>query len=226
MKANWNFISFILVLLAFVQLYIIVKDYRETNKELANFINVFNEIIDHDNMANFERLVTNIYDTSVVNSLSEQSTHISALDNIYYEYNRNNNSNKPTYSPYEYFNLIPKSLCLNYININQLNLLSNKIELNLKLNNYFKEHLNSNNSSQVINLFKISKNEYFPLPELRDTNLYQFIINSDTLPESSLPYFLYENKFLNKNKAEVQCLFRLPINNRLDTLSHIFYLSL
>ena len=87
MKANWNFISFILVLLAFVQLYIIVKDYRETNKELANFINVFNEIIDHDNMANFERLVTNIYDTSVVNSLSEQSTHISALDNIYYEYN-------------------------------------------------------------------------------------------------------------------------------------------
>ena len=202
MKANWNFISFILVLLAFVQLYIIVKDYRGTNKELANFINVFNEIIDHDNMANFERLVTNIYDTSVVNSLSEQSTHISALDNIYYEYNRNNNSNKPTYSPYEYFNLIPKSLCLIYININQLNLLSKKIELNLKLNNFI-VHLNSNNSSQVINLFKISKHEYFPVPELKDNNLYQFIINSDTLPESPYPYCLYENKFLYKNINKV-----------------------
>ncbi len=186
MKVNWNFISFILAVLAIVQVYIIVKDYRETNKELANFINVFNEIIDHDSMANFERLVTNIYDTSVVNSLSEHLKHISVLDNIYYEYNSNNNSNKPTYSLYEYFKLLPKSLCLNYMNINQLNLLSNKIELNLKLNNYFKEHLNSNNSSQVINLFKISKNEYFPLPELRDTNLYQFIINSDTLPEMNL----------------------------------------
>jgi len=226
MKVNWNFISFLLAILAIIHLYIIVKDYSENNKEFANFIHVFNEIIDHDNMANFEKLITNIYDTSVVNSLSENLKHISVLDNIYCEYNSNNNSNKPTYSLYEYFKILPKSLCLNYMNINQLNLLSKKIELNLKLNNYIKEHLNSKNSSQEINLIKYSKHEYFPLPELKDTNLYQFIINSDTLPESSLPYILYENKFLNRKKIEVKCLFRIPKNNHLDTLSHIFYLSL
>ncbi|MCC7026938.1 MAG: hypothetical protein IT265_08285 [Saprospiraceae bacterium] len=226
MKVNWNFISFILAVLAIVQVYIIVKDYRESNKELANFINVFDDKLAHDNMNNFERIRINIYDTSNVNSLLERFKDISMLDNIYYEYNRNNNSNKPTYSLYEYFKLLPKSLCLNYMNINQLNLLSKKIELNLKLNNYFKEHLNSKNSSQEINLIKYSKHEYFPLPELKDTNLYQFIINSDTLPESSLPYILYENKFLNRKKIEVKCLFRIPKNNHLDTLSHIFYLSL
>ena len=222
MKVNWNFISFILAVLAIVQVYIIVKDYRETNKELDNFINVFNYKLDHDTENDFNKLYKNYNDTSIINSVWEQFKKISALDNIYFEYNRNNNSNKPTYSPYEYFKLLPKSLCLNYININQLNLLSKKIELNLKLNNYFKEHLNSNNSSQVINLFKISKHEYFPVPELKDNNLYQFIINSDTLPESPYPYCLYENKYLNKNINEVQCVYRKSNTNNFDTLSHIF----
>ncbi|MBK8243079.1 MAG: hypothetical protein IPK88_06625 [Saprospiraceae bacterium] len=222
MKVNWNFISFILAVLAIVQVYIIVKDYRETNKELANFINVFKEKLNKDSNIDNYRLAKYIYDTSKINSILEQGKNISSLEGNFYEELSNFNEKNAPYSPSQFIRLFPKSLCLNYSNIIQLNLLSSKVELFIKMKNFDNEYINNTRSSKVFSLIKMPEHDYFPLPEIRGANLFQFIINSDTLPASSLPYFIYENKFLNKNKNVVRCIYRNSNTYNFDTLSNIF----
>ncbi|MGB5032340.1 MAG: hypothetical protein WBO76_09515, partial [Saprospiraceae bacterium] len=83
-----------LAVLAIVQVYIIVKDYRETNKELANFINVFKEKLNKDSNIDNYRLAKYIYDTSKINSILEQGKNISSLEGNFYEELSNFNEKK------------------------------------------------------------------------------------------------------------------------------------
>ncbi|MBK8243083.1 MAG: hypothetical protein IPK88_06645 [Saprospiraceae bacterium] len=197
MKVTWSLISFILALILIIQLYITVTDYKETNAKLTNFITVFQKY------------------------LSSNPYHHFTIDELEI---KNFNINKPKslfQSLSDSIKYLSQSICISSTNIDQLNLISDKINAIVNLENYNKLNSVNRNSENMIHLVKYSENKYFYIPHLPDIQT-QFIINSDTLAINNNNYILFENKFFKKNKNSIQCIYQDTITKISKTYSKIF----
>jgi len=213
MKVTWSFISFILALLLIYQLYIIDIDYKDTNEELNNFITIFQDKLDSDSRIGYSIQQTIDYDTSKNISILEQKENLKKLQLIHVNEFKNIKDKNIEYSPFQFIKYFPKSLCLNFINLNQLNLISENINLISYFNNYKDKSTKSNDSINTMYLARISKYEYQPIFTWSMEYSTQYIINSDTLEASRLGFLKYENKLLKKNKNNVKLKVYNPINN-------------
>jgi hypothetical protein len=224
MKVTWSVISFILALILIFQLYIITTDYKVTNEKITNFISVSQYKLDSDSY--FSPAIKYIvYDTSILSLLLEQREKLQKLKINYYNSISNFKDNKITYSPSQYILHLPKSLCINFMNLNQLNLNSEKINLISSLNIYSDQFKKIKDSLKTIFLAKISRNEFQRILIWEHHNRSQFIINSDTLDTNLGPFVIYENKLLNKYKNEVKLLMYSPVESDeiMNKWSKIFY---
>lgn len=197
MKVTWSLISFVLALILIFQLYIIASDYKETNSKLTNFITVFQKYLNSNPYRHFtiDELEIKNFNTNKPKSLFQ-----SLSDSIKY---------------------LSQSICLSSTNKDQLNLISDKINAIVNIENYNKLNSVNRNSENIIHLVKYSENKYFYIPNLPDIKT-QFIINSDTLAINNNNYILFENKFLKKNKNSIQCIYQDTITKISKTCSKIF----
>lgn len=220
MKVNWNFVSFMLAVLAVFQLYFTTSDFKKSNSELIKLMNIF-ELKIYDVVENHLSKIKTMYenDTSlnILNFLQEDK-NIKLLknkNNIKFE-NKNILS-----SSFRTLQNLPKSIALSNENINQLNLISSQIELTSRLKQFLK--LNSiAKDTNTIFLFKNSICEYYPLAKLNVQSLFQFTINSDSLAPSSNNFMLYENKLLKKYNNVLKCKILNPLTKIDDSFSRNF----
>ncbi|MBK9716333.1 MAG: hypothetical protein IPO85_02185 [Saprospiraceae bacterium] len=194
-------------------MYIIAKDYKETNKELTNFIIFFQDKLDYDSRIGYSIQQAIDLDTSKNISILEQKENLIKLQLILVNDLKNIKDKNIAYSPFQFIKYFPKSLCFNFINLNQLNLISENINLISYFNNYKDKITKSNDSIYTMYLARISKNEYQPIFNCHTEYSTQFIINSDTIEASPLGFLKYENKLLKKNKNNVKLKIYNPINN-------------
>lgn len=224
MKVTWSLISFILALILIFQLYTIVTDYKVTNEKLTNFISVSQYKLDSESYISPAVKYT-IHDTSILSSLLELRENLQKLEMNCFNTLRNIKDNKISYSPSQYIKHLPKSFCINFMNFNQLNLNSEKINLISSLNIYSDQFKKIKDSLKTIFLAKISRNEFQRILIWEHHNRSQFIINSDTLDTNLGPFVIYENKLLNKYKNEVKLLMYSPVESDeiMNKWSKIFY---
>lgn len=224
MKVTWSVISFILALIIIFQLYNIVTDYKVTNEKLTNFISVSQKELDSESYISTAIKYT-IHDTSILSSLLELRENLQKLEMNCFNTIRNIKDNKISYSPFQYIKHLPKSFCINFKNLNQLNLNSEKINVISSSDNFYDLYKKIKDSLKTIFLAKISTNEFQRILIWEHHNRSQFIINSDTLDTNLGPFVIYENKLLNKYKNEVKLLMYDPFddNEIINKWSKIFY---
>ncbi len=224
MKVNWSLISSILTLLLIFQLYIIATDYKDTNEKISNFISVSQGKLDSESYIS-PAIKYTIHDTSIFSSLLDLRENLQKLEMNCFNTIRNIKDNKISYSPSQYIKYLPKSFCINFKNLNQFNLNSEKINVISSSNNFYDLYKKIKDSLKTIYLARISTNEFQRILIWEHHNRSQFIINSDTLDTNLGPFVIYENKLLNKYKNEVKLLMYSPVESDeiMNKWSKIFY---
>lgn len=224
MKLNWSLISFGLGVIIIFQFYIIFTNYTDTNEKLTNFISVSQEKLDSESYISLAIKYT-IHDTSILSSLLELRENLQKLEMNCFNTIRNIKDNKISYSPSQYIKHLPKSFCINFKNLNQLNLNSEKINIISSSNNFYDQYKKIKDSLKTIYLARISTNKFQRILIWEHQNRSQYIINSDTLDTNLGPFVIYENKLLNKYKNEVKLLMYHPFddNEIINKWSKILY---
>lgn len=214
MKVKWNFVSFMLAVLAVFQLYFTTSDFKKSNSELIKLMNIF-ELKIYDAVENHLSKIKTMYenDTSlnILNFLQENK-------NIKFLKNKNNikfENKNVLYSSFRTFQNLPKSIALGNENINQLNLISRQINLNSNIKHFLKLQSISKDTNTIF-LIRNSIGEYYPLAKVNVQSQFQFTINSDSLAPTSNNFILYGKKFLKKYNNELKCKILNPLTKNYE----------